>query len=328
VNSLSEPSGKENRTVLILTHRGDAHLPFVVPHLEADVVVIDPAAIADGEALGFWFSPSENRITHRGTVLRDVCGVWYRKPVPPAPEDLLGIVDRDFAAYSSSAIVQHFQLLWRQFPDALWVSLPWRIRRASDKLAQLQLASEIGFKTPKTLFTSNVDEATAFLREHKQSVVKTISNEMPSGPSGNFIFHTTRVDSDIDLSHLNFAPAIFQQLIEPAFEVRATVVRGKVFPARIDLIDSESTPFRDWRRGYFHGDLKVDACTLPNAVAHACSEHVSQSGLQFGAIDLVVDAAGEHWFLENNPNGQWAWQEEKTGQPIGKELAAILSGRR
>jgi hypothetical protein len=49
--------------------------------------------------------------------------------------------------------------------------------------------------------------------------------------------------------------------------------------------------------------------------------------LEFGAIDLVLDKKGEIWFLENNANGQWAFVEEATGQPIGKAMADLLQGK-
>jgi hypothetical protein len=40
----------------------------------------------------------------------------------------------------------------------------------------------------------------------------------------------------------------------------------------------------------------------------------------------VLDKKGEIWFLEINPNGQWAFVEEVTGQPMGKALADLLQG--
>ena len=46
--------------------------------------------------------------------------------------------------------------------------------------------------------------------------------------------------------------------------------------------------------------------------------------LGFGAIDLIQDRDGAHWFLEINPNGQWAWIETRTGQPIATAIVDWL----
>jgi glutathione synthase/RimK-type ligase-like ATP-grasp enzyme len=52
-----------------------------------------------------------------------------------------------------------------------------------------------------------------------------------------------------------------------------------------------------------------------------------EMGLAFGAIDMIRDADDSYWFLENNPNGQWAYVEHATGQPIGHAIATMLSAR-
>jgi len=48
-------------------------------------------------------------------------------------------------------------------------------------------------------------------------------------------------------------------------------------------------------------------------------------GLNFGAIDLIVDPDGEFFFLELNPNGQWAWIQQATGRRIREELCRGLT---
>lgn len=49
-------------------------------------------------------------------------------------------------------------------------------------------------------------------------------------------------------------------------------------------------------------------------------------GLRFAALDFVVAPDGEWWFLECNPNGQWAWIEDNTEMPITRALAEALEG--
>jgi hypothetical protein len=47
-------------------------------------------------------------------------------------------------------------------------------------------------------------------------------------------------------------------------------------------------------------------------------------GLSFGAFDFSVDVAGQWWFLECNPAGQWGWLAEETGLPIADAIADEL----
>jgi hypothetical protein len=49
-------------------------------------------------------------------------------------------------------------------------------------------------------------------------------------------------------------------------------------------------------------------------------------GLRFAALDFIVAPDGRWWFLEANPNGQWGFIEDATGQPIADAIAADLQG--
>lgn len=48
--------------------------------------------------------------------------------------------------------------------------------------------------------------------------------------------------------------------------------------------------------------------------------------LRFGAFDFLVCPERGWVFLECNPNGQWAWIEQATGQPIAAAIADALTG--
>jgi glutathione synthase/RimK-type ligase-like ATP-grasp enzyme len=63
---------------------------------------------------------------------------------------------------------------------------------------------------------------------------------------------------------------------------------------------------------------------LPETVVAACIEVTAALGLRFSAIDLIQDRDGAYWFLEANPNGQWAWIENRTGLPIARAIVDEL----
>lgn len=97
-------------------------------------------------------------------------------------------------------------------------------------------------------------------------------------------------------------------------DIRATVVGNQVFAVSIHSQDWEETRV-DWRRGS-NPHLLHEVIDLPDDLSEQCIRIVQSQLLRFGAIDLVLDSDGEFWFLECNPNGQWAWIENRTGLPI------------
>src|SRR5208282_439036 len=105
-------------------------------------------------------------------------------------------------------------------------------------------------------------------------------------------------------------------------DIRVTVVGKVVFATEIQSQDYEETE-TDWRRGG-HVELVYRAHELPREITEKCVCLVRKFGLRFGAIDLILDRKGLYWFLEINPNGQWAWIQNRTGQPIAQAIVNEL----
>ncbi|MEU8758024.1 hypothetical protein [Streptomyces sp. NPDC048659] len=115
---------------------------------------------------------------------------------------------------------------------------------------------------------------------------------------------------------VSICPHLFQAKVDKAFDARVTVVGDRLFGVRID------SPDLDWRR-------RQDAMTctpidVPAPVADAIAAYRAAFRLVYGAFDFAVTAAGDWYFLECNPNGQWAWQPEQTTAAIARALAEQL----
>lgn len=317
----------ETPTIVTITDRHDAHLPFVERHLEMDMVVIDPTSISEDTELSYSFIDNELSVSYKGETLNNVVGVWYRKPRPLTEE--ITPVGEIYKEYSLDALKRHTEVLRTQFDDAIWVSDYYNIMRASSKTLQYQTASRLGFNVPDTLLTSNATAAQQFVDKYPATVVKTLSSHYPTTEDGKAqrMFLTQKTNPTMNYSGLEVAPAIFQEAIDVGAELRVTVVGDKVFPAVISDTTND-TSVRDWRIAHFNGGLQIDAFDeLPQDIADACVAHSKHLGLNFSAIDLIIDKKGKVWFLENNPNGQWGFVEEATGQPIGQAMADLLSSR-
>lgn len=115
---------------------------------------------------------------------------------------------------------------------------------------------------------------------------------------------------------------ITQEEIKKQYDVRVTVVGSQLFATAILSQEHEETTV-DWRKGS-RPDLQHERIDLPREVEEKCFALMKRLNLRYGAIDLVCDLQGKLWFLEINPNGQWAWIENLTGYPIAAAIVDEL----
>jgi glutathione synthase/RimK-type ligase-like ATP-grasp enzyme len=313
------------KQIAVISAHNDAHIPFVEKHLQAPIVRIDPQAIARGTELSFYVSHNKNHIQYGSQNITHLHGIWLRKPQSSRSANLP--VPDAYKQYSQSALEQLAAQLTTAFPHARWLSDLYAQQRASNKSMQLALAQTCDFNVMPTLFTSNAAAAQAFIAKHGSCITKPLSTQFPVLHGQQKAFMTTLVNTDNmpDLRGLRFAPAIFQKAIDVDIEVRATVVDRQVFAAKIQTKPAKSAhniPVRDSR--YAADGVQITSFKLPPDVVAQCIKHCMLLQMPFGAIDLLRDTAGLWWFLENNPNGQWAFVEDATGQPIGKAIASYL----
>jgi glutathione synthase/RimK-type ligase-like ATP-grasp enzyme len=122
---------------------------------------------------------------------------------------------------------------------------------------------------------------------------------------------------------VKYSPTFFQEYVPKELEIRITVVGDKVFPIAIHSQKNVLT-VDDWRRDQ-KGDLKYSHHELPPNVEDKCRRLLKEFGLQFGAIDMILTPKRDYYFLEINPNGQWAWIEEVSSLPMAATLIDLLT---
>lgn len=258
----------------------------------------------------------------------DVLSIWYRRPRAPNVSDL----DKDRAASQFATAELESALNGALLSlNCTWISHPSAIRLASHKIYQLKVALSLGFDVPRTIVSTNINTIRQFYETNrsqgKRTVAKLVSKGPPvaASPDQQYCVYTSLL-SDEDLSSdaaLSVCPAIYQEYIEKKYELRVTVVGDEIFACEIHSQATERTRI-DWRRY----DLP-NTPHLPNKlnpiIAHRCVALTKHFGLRFSTIDLIVTPDDRFIFLELNPNGQWGWIQERTGQPISRALALLLA---
>lgn len=248
----------------------------------------------------------------------EIDAVWYRRPVAPRLRPGLASDEAAWAGREAAAALDGF---WRTL-DARWVSRPDAIRRADSKPQQLTDARKLGFEIPDTEITSNPEHVRAL---HARSPGGVICKSLRDGRvrrAGRSLLFTSLVDLE-QLARLGDEPHLFQALVPKRYDLRVTVIGDDVFAARIDS-RHDSGPLVDWRRAD-QATLRYAPETLPDEITDHCRDLVRHYGLAFGAIDLARRPDDGYTFFEINPNGQWAFVEQRAGLPLRARLADLLS---
>jgi glutathione synthase/RimK-type ligase-like ATP-grasp enzyme len=254
-----------------------------------------------------------------------VSSVYYRRPQTPVPDSrITNPALRKFCADESYDFLRG---LWYSL-DCLWMSNPEAIRKSEHKLYQLKVAKQLSFIIPNTVATNEPEEVKRFFYECKNGVIvkPLYLGFIDDEKSPKFIFTSIVREEDLkDINSVRLTPSIFQERIDKQFDVRVTVVGEKVFAAKIEPgFLPEGIP--DWRYADME-NLQHTSYDLPKDVEEKCRTLVHQLGLNFGAIDFVVDQDNKHFFLEINPNGQWAWLENVLDIPISQAIVDFLDVR-
>ena len=261
-----------------------------------------------------------------GSVIRDndVRAVYFRQPIAPEVAAYVTEADQVFAQREAKEILRS---LWRIIDQDKWLNHPKQLWLASNKLEQLTVAKRLGFKIPSTCLTSDSSVIQKFSKAHNGRVIcKAVKHGFLRQGDMVRTAPTQRVGPEFLDQIDDYAPLpmIFQQEIPKTFDVRVTVVGQRVFATAIHSQTHSETEV-DWRLWDFYDfDLVHEAITLPASIARQCRAIIEHYSLNYGAIDLVQSIHNEYFFLELNPNGQWAWIEQKTGYPIRDALIDSL----
>jgi hypothetical protein len=253
----------------------------------------------------------------------DIYSVWYRRP----NEFNLQIEDPAQKEFTHTEISAFLNGLWLSISDAYWLSNPHSIEKARRKILQLKLAKTLGFRIPDTIVTNDPNEVKRFFLEHGERIIfKTMHQEFISISDKKFNIPTTLINAGhMDkIGLVSKLPSLFQEYVEKSYELRVTIVKDKVFTAKIYSQDNPLS-IVDWRNPLTIDKLKYESVELPMDIMSLCFSMMESLGLVFGAFDFMVDKSGKMFFLEINPNGQWYWLEHFCGFEISSAISEALT---
>jgi hypothetical protein len=285
----------ENSTLLIITSSYDATVDFLIPFLAPSRVFRFNTDLFNQYKL--WFDASGFTIadpTGRRCSSQETYKAYWRWPDWPVAKNPEGRYAQSEARY---LVWEMANVLWSQ---GKFVLVEPGAPRRSGKLIQLIRAGQF-FNVPP--FRAGIN--TRFSAEDGLEVVKSLSKNLPAG---KFIFSTA-----LDPSRLApDMPWFMQRYVEATFDITVVVVRNRLFAFKLarNFLDRGI----DWRAAAREEET-WSPMQLSGQTAASILEYMRAMRLDFGRLDFLMDAAGELYFCEVNPNPQYAWldYEKKFG---------------
>lgn len=195
---------------------------------------------------------------------------------------------------------------------------------AENKFMQMDVARRAGFLVPESIISNDSAELNIFCQAFNDVALKMMHQDMylceDGIVRGLYVNKIGGRISEFEASGEN--PIFLQKYVEKMYEVRYTVVGRKHFVCKIDSQKSAQAS-EDWRR-YDLPNTPHSVIVPPDEVRIRVSSYMETLGLFYGALDFIVTPAGDWYFLEINPMGQWLWIEDLTGMPVSDAIASWL----
>ena len=324
------------KRIVIVTNKLDEHADIMVTALnklgeEPIRLNTEDAPLKIGVHLEINnFGRSGKIVVHEGkrTIdLESIKSIWWRRP---EPYTFPVSYNEDELKFAKSETIAMFRAIWAS-TQCFWVSRPDLIQQAELKIEQLHRAKHFGFCIPKTIVTTEPEKVRAFYKLCDQKIIYKVLTtgflNRVTEASEDSVLHTVKTtllnEQHLEtLNNVSYTPCIFQEYVEKAYEIRVTVIGEQIFAAKICSQDNERTQV-DWRD--WSVEIPYEQIDLPKDLEAKCLAYVRSYGLNFSALDFVYTPDSRFVFLENNPNGQFMWVEQKVPElQMTAHLASCL----
>lgn len=309
---------KPIRRVLILTRKIDKDIDFLGPFLiqnNIDYVRINSDEITNVQ----W----KYTTTERKQILQLIVNDTLYDI-----NDFDNIIYRYFSvesiggSYRREITKQYIQDQWQEFLysvnsiyTGIWINGIFQTEQSQNRVHQIRLASESGFRVPETIITNQVmrkkinDDSLIVkaLHSHFVEVIPEIRNEVYAKSVKNEL--DILVDEYNNDSYI--APLVIQKNIIHRIEIRVFYIDN--FMCAIKYFSGEND---EWHRNHMD---KIGPSIIEMSIEHKkkISILINKLGLKYAALDFIWETSEDRLiFLEVNPFGDWRWLESRIKEPV------------
>lgn len=194
----------------------------------------------------------------------------------------------------------------------------------NNKLDNLLMASSIGMLIPRTQIISRKADLINFVQDAPYGVIaKSISNTIFINYKEQVYGMYTEAITDEIIAQLpdRFRPSLFQYQIQRKYEVRAFLLKDELFASAI--CNSVEVDIRKRTSGLNERIVPIE---LGEDLTFKIKQLMKELKVDCGSLDLIVDHAGETYFLEVNPFGQLKKYSNACNFRLEKQIALKLIG--
>jgi glutathione synthase/RimK-type ligase-like ATP-grasp enzyme len=315
--------------LFILTNSLDATASFLTPLLQrsnTSFIRFDTDFIVSRATFKYSHCEPHLRIDDVWYRPSQIDYIWYRRP-EQLKDERFDVSPE--GKYANTEWTEFFENFFAHVPKHKWVNHPSCNAAASRKLEQLTTATSFGIKIPDTITTQEPTELREFYEKHAGRIIaKPVSTGYVErqGKERDSLIYTNIVRGEelLNLDDLRVCPTLFQEFIEKAYDVRITVLDNHITAVSLKAQETDGTQRCDIRRNNM-SDVSYSKINLPETVKKGIGKFMMKYSLRFAAIDMVVSKNGDWYFLEINPNGQWAWLDTSAATNIGSSFVEVFS---
>lgn len=295
---------------LIVGNTEDLHVRAVVAAMRFEPVIVDAATVLETPVT----------ITAEGVEVGRIKALpgpaWLRRLAPDGwleSIDSPGVegVSRAAAVSALAAIARDDRFKWLTILD--------HIGGAENKPYQYRRIAAAGVPIPDWIVTTDrhaVPDAGSW-------VAKTLGPGSFIDGDGNGRVVPTRIVDISDRDTIARVPFILQRLIEARAHARVITVNDKAFSATLPAAD---LPL-DWRMSPT-GHYGFTPRPAPERIHRLAVLAAAHTRVGYSAQDWIQDSAGDWWFIDLNPAGQWLFLPNEIAAPVTAAIARHLDGIR
>jgi glutathione synthase/RimK-type ligase-like ATP-grasp enzyme len=305
-------------TILITTLPGDIHahaVRWAIEQKGGASQILYPADLAAGTEWCFDPSADELKIGRGGTSSSvrgsEIKTVWNRRVPTSFPIESLNSIEERAASESELSamvlgVLQNFEI------GRFVVNPLSSVVRAERKASQFKVARSVGFRTPRTIISNNLEEIRAFYEQCNDGMAYKPLLTFPWVRDGVISIPQTQIIrsmstfSGIDVQ---LSPGIYQEVVRRRSEIRATIMGRSVFAWTKHPVTPDAFREIDWRPELGPNAIH-EYFEMPEHLKNKCFAMLDFFGLAYGCFDIAITEENEFVLFELNPSGQFLWGDD------------------
>lgn len=216
--------------------------------------------------------------------------------------------------------------------NPIWLNAPQD--NDTNKITNLQAASDCGLQIPRTLISNKPGDIYRFTDKGKSILKDILLDSIVFCWKDDYWIRVsikpTLIDKEMVHHYLsnqhnteNRGYLFLQQYIEKRYELRIFYLQGKFYTMAIFSQANERTKV-DFRN---YDNERPNRCIpykLPASIEKKLDDFMKKTGINCGSIDMIYTPEEDYIFLEVNPIGQFQWLSHNCNYDIEKEIATFL----